>query len=85
MFKEKLSGSLENGVKFELVVTGEDQIEVLKQMNAAYRRILGVPDTIELTHEYMDFLRDDDLERSWKLPAKGREDKPKDPPPPPKS
>lgn len=82
MFKEKLTGNLENGVKFELIVTGEDQIEVLKQMNAAYRRILGVPDVIELSHEYMDFLRDDDLERSWDLPAKGREDKPKDPPPP---
>lgn len=80
MFKEKLSGDLENGVKFEITVTGENQIEVLKQMNAAYRRILGVPDTIELTHDYMDFLRDDDLERSWKLPAKGREDKPKEPP-----
>jgi hypothetical protein len=82
MFKEKLTGDLENGVKFELIVTGNDQIEVLKQMNAAYRRILGVPDVIELTHDYMDFLRDDDLERSWKLPTKGREDKPKDPPPP---
>lgn len=89
MFREKLTGDLENGVKFELIVTGADQIEVLKQMNAAYRRILGVPDVIELTQEYMDFLRDEDLERSWELPAKGREDKPKDPkdpePPPPKS
>lgn len=85
MFREKLTGDLENGVKFELIVTGEDQIEVLKQMNAAYRRILGVPDVIELTHDYMDFLDQEDLERSWKLPPKGREDRPKEPPKPPQS
>ncbi len=82
MFREKLDGDLENGVKFELFVTGEDKIEVLKQMNKAFRRILGIPDEgIKLTQEYMDFLDQDDLERSWKLPPKGREDRPKEPPP----
>lgn len=65
VYEERLSGEID-GVSFELIVRGPDLIEVLKQRNAAFRRILGVPDVIQLTTEDMKCLEILDLERIWR-------------------
>ena len=65
IYEERLSGELD-GVSFELIVRGTDLIEVLKQRNAAFRRILGVPDVIELTTEDLKCLEILEWERIWR-------------------
>lgn len=55
-----------DGLKISVTIQGTDDIAVLKRRNEIYRFILGVPEVIVLTDEFMKQLEIDSLERSWK-------------------